>query len=145
MLKYNFPFNWMTQSIHVFVSLHLDYFNVLLTNLDKSSLSHLQALQNAATINTTVSTLTSLLFYILYISSQQILGFILNSCVNTHRELSSQAADYISQLLTKYITARCDKNLRGVHCTRLKTSGVQSLSVCGTKAAEKSTTTTMDS
>lgn len=70
MLKYNFPFNWMTQTIHVFVSLHLDYFNVLLTNLDKSSLSHLQALQNAATINTTVSTLTSLLFYILYISSQ---------------------------------------------------------------------------
>uniref|UniRef100_A0A3P9C069 Reverse transcriptase domain-containing protein n=1 Tax=Maylandia zebra TaxID=106582 RepID=A0A3P9C069_9CICH len=115
--------------IHAFVSSHLDYCNSLFTSLDKSSLSRLQTIQNAAARLLTRSTkrvhITPILYSLHWLPIEFRIRFKI--LVLTYRALNGQAPDYLSKILIKYTAARHlrsqTQSLLVVPRTRLKTKG----------------------
>uniref|UniRef100_A0AAZ1WYF6 Fibrinogen C-terminal domain-containing protein n=1 Tax=Oreochromis aureus TaxID=47969 RepID=A0AAZ1WYF6_OREAU len=95
--------------IHAFVSSRLDYCNALFTILDKSSLSRLQAIQNAVARLLTRSSKRAHITPISYCLHWLPIDFRIRFkiLVLTYRALNGQAPDYLSKLLIKYTAARC--------------------------------------
>uniref|UniRef100_A0A8C6LAX3 Reverse transcriptase domain-containing protein n=1 Tax=Nothobranchius furzeri TaxID=105023 RepID=A0A8C6LAX3_NOTFU len=115
--------------IHAFVSSRLDYCNALFTGLSKTSLSRLQAIQNAAARLLTKSSrrahITPVLQSLHWLPVEYRIQF--KVLVLTYRALNNQAPSYLSELLSPHTTSRnlrsTSENLLAVPRTRLKTKG----------------------
>uniref|UniRef100_A0A8C6PYD4 Reverse transcriptase domain-containing protein n=1 Tax=Nothobranchius furzeri TaxID=105023 RepID=A0A8C6PYD4_NOTFU len=115
--------------IHAFVSSRLDYCNALFTGLSKTSLSRLQAIQNAAARLLTKSSrrahITPGLQSLHWLPVEYRIQF--KVLVLTYRALNNQAPSYLSELLSPHTTSRnlrsTSENLLAVPRTRLKTKG----------------------
>lgn len=125
----------LEQIIHAFISSRLDYCNSLFTCLSKSSLDHLQLIQNAAARLLTRSSRTTHITPILSSLHWLPIKFRIHFKVLlfTYRAMHGQAPVYICDLLRPYITSRSlrssDQGLLAVPCSCRKTKGDRAFEV----------------
>lgn len=125
----------LEQIIHAFISSRLDYCNSLFTCLSKSSLDHLQLIQNAAARLLTRSSRTTHITPILSSLHWLPIKFRIHFKVLLfiYRAMHGQAPVYICDLLCPYITSRSlrssDQGLLAVPCSCRKTKGDRAFEV----------------
>ena len=125
----------MEMAIHAFISSRLDYCNALFSCLNKTSITRLQQVQNAAARLLTRSKRTCHITPIL--SALHWLPVHLRShfkmLVFTYRAVHGQAPAYITDLIKPHSTTRAlrssEQGLLGVPRTRLKTKGDRAFEV----------------
>uniref|UniRef100_A0A669AWP7 Reverse transcriptase domain-containing protein n=1 Tax=Oreochromis niloticus TaxID=8128 RepID=A0A669AWP7_ORENI len=131
--------------IHAFVSSRLDYCNSLFTSLDKSSLSRLQAIQNAAARLLTCSTkrvhITPILYSLHWLPIEFRIRFKI--LVLTYRALNGPRLSIQASYKIHCCSSSPLTDSKSLSCSPYTTEDKrgQSLSVCCTKAVEQFTTT----
>ncbi len=115
--------------VHAFISTRLDYFNVLYTCLNKSSMDRLQVVQNAAARILTRTTRRLHIIPVLKALHWLSIGFRVhfNILVITYRALHGQTPSYIHDLLHAHSPGQSLRSsgidLLTIPRTRLKTRG----------------------